>query len=162
MFENQGFWIVFNYNLIMNNRKDCKNLSNFKENLVELLKIKEIDSKDLLEKLHLNKNYLYDTADHSTLLESAISIANYLNLSMDFLCDRKSQSDNQFHPRNSEKFLSNLLCMLKQSKISQRTFCRDMALSSSCFTRWKSGSPYLSTVVDIADYLDCSIDDLLM
>lgn len=146
----------------MNNRKDCQNLSNFKENLVELLKIKEIDSKYFLAKLHLNKNYLYDTSEHSTLLESAISIANELNLSMDFLCDRKSQSEIQLRKRSSSKFLPNLLNMLKQSKISQRTFCKDMALSSSCFTRWKAGLPYLSTVVDIADYLDCSIDDLLM
>lgn len=153
---------MFNYNLIMNNRKDCQNLSNFKENLVDLLKIKEIDAKDFLENLHLNKNYLYDTSVHSTLLNSAITIANYLNLSMDFLCDRANSTDVQCKQRCGDKFLPNLLNTLKQSKISQRTFCKDLALSSSCFTRWKNGSPYLSTVIDIADYLGCSIDDLLM
>ena len=138
-------------------------MSNFKENLLEVLKIKEIDAKNFLEKLGLNKNYLYDTNEHSTLLSSAINIANNLQLSLDFLCDRNSLLETETKIRSADKFLPNLLSILKQLQISQRTFCRNLHLSTSCFTRWRNGYlPYLSTIVEIADYLDCSIDDLLI
>ena len=138
-------------------------MSNFKDNLLEILKIKEIDSKNFVQKLNLNKNYLYDNNEHSTLLSSAINIANELQLSLDFLCDRGTSSETETKIRSGDKFLANLLVTLKQLKISQRTFCKSLNLSTSCFTRWRSGYlPYLSTIIDIAEYLDCSIDDLLI
>ena len=147
----------------MNKQKDYRNLSNFKDNLLEVLKIKEIDTKTFLEGLGLNKNYLYNTNEHSTLLSSAVTIANKLQLSLDFLCEQDVSNEHQYKTRCVNKFLPNLLSMLKQLKISQRTFCKDLNLSTSCFTRWRNGYlPFLSTITEIANYLECTIDELLI
>ena len=47
-------------------------------------------------------------------------------------------------------------------KVSFSKLCRDLNMSGSNISRWKNGTkPTLETLVEVADYLQCSIDDLL-
>lgn len=146
----------------MNVSKECRIMSNFKENLLDVLNIRKIDIKTFCKMAGLSQNYIYELDQNTPTLPYAIKIANTLQISIDFLVGR-SDKEIENKKRDASLFLNNLKSILKQQNISVRRFCSHLNFSTSCFTRWKLGSyPFLRTVVEISDYLDCSIDDLLI
>lgn len=137
------------------------NLKKFKENVLYLLKEKNFSVQKICEQANLGKNMIYDLDLHLPSLENAIKISKALDISLDYLVGRTENQD-KLKSISAKNFYKNLNIILKENKIIKTKFYKDMNYSTDCFTRWKKGSiPYLSTIIEIADYLNCSIDDLL-
>jgi len=58
--------------------------------------------------------------------------------------------------------LENIIRIIEDKKISQKEFCRELNLSKSTFTDWKSGKnkSYLKHIQEISTLLDVEIGDL--
>ncbi len=121
-----------------------------------------IKLKDLFENKIISQNTFYKYKQRTPSLETIIKICNYLNVSIDYLFELKIE--NNFVPYNysAEIFYNNILSMLKIKKTSGRKFCSDLNYSKDNLLRWKSGTtPSIQTLIEISNYLDCSIDELL-
>ena len=139
-----------------------RKMSNLKINVLEVLKDKHISIKDFCKTVGLGKNMIYDLDVHLPTLQNAIKIANALNVSLDYLIGRSDSQEQYFININENNFIVNLDKILKSKHISKLKFSKELNLSTDCFTRWRAGAiPYLTTILRIADYLGCSIDELL-
>ena len=137
-------------------------MKKFKENVIELLNDKGINIQDFCKSLSIGKNRIYDLDKHLPSVNTAVKIANALNLSIDYLLGNIDLPENDNKFLNVDKFATNLESILKQQDKSKLKFCKDLKFSTDCFTRWRKGAlPYLSTLIEIANYLNCNIDDLL-
>ena len=95
-------------------------------------------------------------------IKTVVKIANYLNVSLDYLFE--FSSENHFIEYNVDNlnFYNNLTSMIDSNKISYRKFCKDLGYAKDNILRWKSGiQPTILRVLEIANYFGCSIDDLL-
>lgn len=109
----------------------------------------------------VSENTLYKYRKRNPNLKTLIKIANYLEFSIDYLFDLTEEND--FHPYlESENFYTNLINLISAKKISGRKFCSDLNYSKDNLNRWKNGvQPSVRTLVEIAKYLNCTIDELI-
>lgn len=135
---------------------------NFKNLLGEVLAEQNKTFADLEQANVICERSFYQFKDYTPYLYKIIEIANYLEISLDYLTGRTSE--NHFKPYKipQEKFYNKLISLLKSYNISQSKLSREVKISRPNFTYWKNGTlPKLNTLVAIATYLNCSIDDLL-
>lgn len=145
----------------MKDRKECRIMTKFKENVVDALNERNISIKDFCEQAGFGKNMIYELDQHLPTLKNAIIISNILDLSLDFLLGRTEEQQTT-KIKDTASFVSNLEKLINAKDISKLKFCNDLNFSTDCFTRWRRGAlPYLSKIVEISDYFNCSIDDLL-
>ena len=109
----------------------------------------------------VSENTLYKYRKRNPNLKTLIKIANYLEFSIDYLFDLTEEND--FHPYLApENFYTNLINLISAKKISGRKFCSDLNYSKDNLNRWKNGvQPSVRTLVEIAKYLNCTIDELI-
>ena len=134
-------------------------MSNFKNLLLDLLNEYGKTIKDLEENGVLGKNtfYIFDDGDPS--LQTLVKLANYFEISIDYMLDR-SESNN--FKKLKINFSKNLDKLLAENKVSILKFCKDLKISRSNFYRWRNGTlPTLSKLILIADYFSISIDELV-
>lgn len=137
-------------------------MSNFKELLLEVLNEKNKSVKDLEDSGIIPKRTFYEYKNVTPYLETVLRIANFLNVSLDYLSNRTTDNRFREYSLSQTKFFETISNILKVNKISQVKFCKDTGISRPNFTYWKNGAlPKFFTLISIADYLDCSIDDLL-
>ena len=106
---------------------------------------------DLFENNVVSENTLYKYRQRYPSIKTVVKIANYLNVSLDYLFEF-----------SSENLYNNLTSMIDSNKISYRKFCKDLGYAKDNILRWKSGiQPTILRVLEIANYFGCSIDDLL-
>lgn len=135
-------------------------MGKFKANVIYLLNEKGISIQDFCEQTKLGKNMIYDLDKHLPNLNNAIKIAELLDVSIDYLIGRTENQD-KFKELDISNFYKNIENLIEEKGVSKLKFCKDLKLSTDCFTRWRKGSiPYLSTLIEIENYLNCSIDDL--
>lgn len=104
--------------------------------------------------------YQYNT--YTPYLNTVIKIANYLEVSLDYLIGRTSVNSFKKYNENQPNFCNNLLKIMSYSHITQTNFTEDLQLGRTNFVYWRKGRlPKLSTLIAIANYLHCNIDDLL-
>lgn len=109
------------------------------------------------------KRSFYQYKDFTPFLPKILEIANYLQVSLDYLCNRATTTnDFKKYSVKQNLFFDKLNSQLKLSSISKFKLAKDLNLGRANFTYWKNGStPKLSTLIAIANYLGCDIDDLL-
>lgn len=137
-------------------------MSNFSELLLDIMDEKGKSIKDLEESKIIGKNTFYIFSKTYPSLNTIIKIANFLNVSIDYLLDKSTE--NKFKPYKLEQnnFYNTLSIILKKNNISQTKLCSDLQISRTNFSRWKNGTqPSLEKLILISTYLNCSIDDLL-
>ncbi len=112
----------------------------------------------------ISKNTFYKYKQRYPSLNSVIKIANYLKVSIDYLFNLKDENDfSGNYSFDSEIFYHNLSTFIKNKNISFRKFCRDLNYSPDNILRWKKGVvPSVANLLEIAKYLNCYIDDLLL
>ena len=127
-----------------------------------VLQEKDKTTEDLFKDKIISKNTFYKYKHRNPNLKTLIKIANYLEVSIDYMfefCDENNfsrYSDNQSH------FYNKLMELINLSKISIRQFCKDLNYSKDNVLRYKKGvEPSLRTLLEISQYFHCSIDDLL-
>ncbi len=140
--------------------KTIKNNLNFYDLILDVLNEKGLTIKDLENVIAERAVYGFSKCTPS--LQNAIKIANYLEISLDYLIGKTNV--NKFKPYNSNQrnFFNILNKTLKEMNISQNKLSKDIHIGQSNFSRWKnSNTPRFSTIIEIANYLGCMIDDLL-
>lgn len=137
-------------------------MSNFRENVLEVLKEREISIKNFCKQVGIGKNSIYNLKNHSPNLETALKIANNLKLSLAFLTGRTDNGE-EFMPKHNEiNFYNNLEKLLEKSTTTKAKFYKELKFSTDLLTRWKNGAvPYLSNIILIADYFNVEIEELL-
>lgn len=94
-------------------------------------------------------------------LSQFVQIANYFNCSLDFLVGR-SETYLDFIPKACPPFYDHLKEILSQKGISKNNINTHTKIKSSHFVDWKNGAePQIHSLIELADYLDISLDLLL-
>ena len=117
---------------------------------------------DLEKDKIIKKNIFYEFKYCCPSLDNIISIANYLEVSIDYIFEKTTQNRFQKYKTQQDNIYKKLIEILQTENISQVKFCKDLGISRTNFSRWKNGAqPKLSTIIDITNYLNLTIDDLL-
>ncbi len=137
-------------------------MSKFSDNLYEVMNERKITVPELAEMSGVKAERIYDYKLHEPSLVSAAKIADALHLSLDYLAGKEVEPN--FTPPKEWKinFYNNLVSFLETQNIPKRHLCYALNYSTACFTLWKNGAlPLFSTLIEISNYLDCSIDKLI-
>ena len=92
-----------------------------------------------------------------------MKLANYLKVSIDYLLGFSDENLFKEYDIENINFNKNLREIIHNEKISMKQMAGDLKMGETNFVRWNRGVyPRLDKLVDIANYLKCSIDDLLL
>ena len=135
---------------------------NFIKAVSDVLEEQGKTTKDLFDAGIVSQNTFYKYNQRNPSLRTLTKIANFLQVSIDYLFQTSNVND--FHPYSfsQQTFYENLMSLIKSANISCRKFSKDLHYSRDNILRWKNGTePSLACLFEIADYFHCSVDDLL-
>lgn len=138
-------------------------MSNFSERLNELLADREIKPDKLAQDIGVSLQTVYDwkAGKQQIFLSNLVDLCDYLNCSIDFIAGR-SESELGFIPQILPPFNKAIRAMMEKRNISTYRLRKDTKHSGSYFVYWDKGTdPFLSTLIELADYFDCTIDELI-
>ncbi|MDE7264800.1 MAG: helix-turn-helix domain-containing protein [Clostridia bacterium] len=139
-----------------------KTTLNISERLSELMNERGISNKELAEILGVAQNSVarWKRGARYMRLPQFIAIADYFNCSLDFLAGR-SETVIDFIPKERPPFYEHLKNILANKNITKYRVITETKIKSSHFVDWKNGSePQIHSLIELADYLDISIDYL--
>ena len=97
----------------------------------------------------------------SPTLANSIRLAEHFSCSLDYLAGR-TENDFEYKTHPVLPFHERLTSILKQRDLSWYRVVKDTKISASNMRDWKRGSqPLLPRLVELADYLDITIDHLI-
>ena len=97
----------------------------------------------------------------SPTLANTIRLAEYFSCSLDYLAGR-TENDFEYTPKPVLPFHEQILSILKERSLSWYKVVKDTKISASNMRDWKRGcSPLLPRLIELADYLDITIDCLI-
>lgn len=140
-----------------------ENLSIFGERLSELLFDKNITNKEFATEINVHVTTVQRWKRNSkyVFLSQLLNIVNYLNCSIDFITGR-SETIIDYTPNECPPFYEQFRKVLKEKSVSRYRMDKDTKIKDSYFTQWKNGKePHLLSLIEIANYLDISIDYLV-
>ena len=90
-----------------------------------------------------------------------MALKNHFNCSIEFLSGRiEIDTENLIYTKPN--FANSLKLNLLNKKITEYRMIKDLNLSRSLVYNWKTGgNPRLSTLSNLADYFECTIDYLV-
>ena len=119
--------------------------------------IKELEDKNILK-----TNTFYNFSTYCPSINNAIKIANFLKMSLDYILEKTDNNIFRPYKQHQTNFYNNLKNLLNSYNISNQKFLKDLHMNKDNVTNWKNGAvPKLCTIIKIAEYLDCNIDDLM-
>lgn len=133
------------------------------ERLTELLYEREINNKEFAKIMGVTPNTVgrWKNGGTNMRLTQFIAIANYFNCSLDFLAGR-SETFIDYTPKDCPPFYERLKIIMKDKRVTKYRINKETKIKSSHFVDWKNGSdPQIHSLVELADYLDISLDYLL-
>ena len=137
-------------------------MSNFKNLLDDILLEQHKSFHELEENGVIGKGTYYEFATYSPYLKTIIDIANYLRVSLDYLANRVTENHFKVYKYPQPNIIRNIVNIMKNHKVSQRQLERDTDISRTNFVYWNRGSvPKFETLITLADYFKCNIDDFL-
>ena len=135
---------------------------NFIQLVKNVLEEKEKSLDSLFDNV-ISKNSFYKYKKRFPNLETLYKIANYLEVSIDYLFELKDINSFKPYSINNNNFYTNLMLLINSKNISGRKFCLDLHFSRDNLKRWKTGThPSIQTLLDITNYFNCTFDDLLL
>lgn len=138
------------------------NLANFAERLIDLMKENELNAEKLGKASGVASQQIRRYAHGKDIYVSTLlRLADYFKCSIDYISGR-SNIYLDFAPTNCPNFMEWLPTVLNEcGKTTYRIF-EDTRIKSSYFADWRKGTePLLSSLIVLADYLDCSLDRLV-
>ena len=137
-------------------------MKNYYEEIRDVMKEKNVSIKDLENNNIFSKNVFYTYTKYNPSISVIVRLANFLEVSIDYLLGRTDTNKFKRYKEKQENFYNNLIKVLKEYNLSFYRVCKDLNISDSNLGRWRYGTkPKLEMLISIADYLQCSIDDLL-
>lgn len=134
------------------------------ERISELMLDKQIDSSTLATALNVDVSTARSWKRNSTFmnLSQIIKLANYFNCSLDFLVGRSDTVIDFIPQKDYPPFYEQLKKLLKEKGISRNKVNRETRIKSSYFVEWnKGGNPHILSLIELADYLDVTLDFLV-
>ncbi len=128
-----------------------------------ILEERNKSTEDLFNDKIISKNTFYKYKQRNPSLKTLIKIANYLEVSIDYLYELSDENNFKPYSENQTEFYNILLNLINTSGISIRKFCKDLNYSKDNVIRYKKGvEPSVRTLLEIAKYFQCSVDELLI
>lgn len=135
-------------------------MSNFYELLSDVLNEKGKSFIDLENAGVIAPRTFYQFKKTTPFLPTIVKIANYLEVSLDYLAGR--DDNNKFAPIKQINFYQNLINLMRLSKITQSKLAKELNFGRPNFQYWKNGSlPKFSLLIEMANYFGTSIDELV-
>lgn len=134
----------------------------FGERLAQLMFEKNLNDKQFSKAVGLSAATvcLWRTGRQNISLSNALKLANFFNCSLDYLVGR-SENSAEYKAVDCPPFYSRLIEIMKSRNISRYRIVRETKLSDGNFYSWKKGGdPFIQSVIDLADYFDCTLDYL--
>ena len=117
----------------------------------------------LFENKVVSENTFFKYRQRYPSLKTAIKIANYLKVSLDYLFEFSNENHFKEYDEVNLKFYDNLTSYIDSKKISARKFCKDLGYAKDNILRWKNGiQPTIQRLLEMTEYFGCSIDDLII
>lgn len=138
-------------------------MANFSERLNELLADREIKPDKLAQDIGVSIQTVYDwkAGNQQIFLSNLVALCDYLKCSIDFIAGR-SDTELDFIPQIPPPFHKAIRAMMKKRNISTYRLRKDTRYDGSYFVRWDKGAePYFTTLIELADYFDCTLDELI-
>ena len=139
-------------------------MSNFAERLKELLFDKNITNKQLAKDLGVSLWTVqrWQSREVEIRLSYLFALAKYLRCSLDFLVGLSNNDSKPAHKEKLPKFSTRIREIMKTKNISTYTLRKNLDIGNRYFQTWDRGSdPKLSTLLELANYFNCSLDDLV-
>lgn len=136
---------------------------NFGESLNEILTDRNIKVKDFAKSVNISLATVYSWLSNSTepALSSVIAIADYFKCSVEFLIGR-SEDDKVIECKSYPPLTKRIKEIMKETGISSYKLRKISKYDGAYFYNWEHGSePLLSTLVELSNIFDCSIDYLI-
>lgn len=133
------------------------------ERLTELMNEKGITNKELAKILGVTPCSVgrWKRGVKNMRLTQFVMAANYFNCSLDFLTGR-SEIYIDFIPQERPPFYDHFKKLIAEKGISRNKINTETKIKSSHFVDWKNGAePQIHSLIELADYLDISIDYLI-
>ena len=139
-----------------------KNDINFFDLFLAAVQERKLTIKDLEEANVLHKNVFYGFKNDCPSLKNAIQIANFLEVSIDYILENTDENLFSKYKFPQNNFYDNLTEILREMNVSKAALAREAGFAETNYIYWKRGSqPKLSTLIEISRVLNCKIDDLL-
>ena len=135
----------------------------FAERLIEIMIEKDLTVSELGREMHILPSKISEWRIHNSdvQLTTLMTLKNYFNCSIEFLSGR-IDIDTETLTFTKHNFVNSLKLNLLDKNITEYRMIKDLKLSRSIVYNWKTGGdPRLSTLSNLADYLDCTIDYLV-
>jgi len=119
-----------------------------------------ISARELAAALEVNASTIsrWKQGKRSILFINALRLANFFNCSLEFLLGR-AENKLDFVPQSYPPFYERLHQIMEVYGVTWYRIVKDGIVSDHNLSVWKNGtSPYLQSVVDIADYFGLTLD----
>lgn len=139
-------------------------MSNFSERLKELMFEREITSKQLGEKVGIDRSMIdtYLRGEMMPVFNNLINIADYFNCSTDFLLGLENNTYTEIF-KKCPPFGERIKVVLKECDKTQYRVEQDCNISHSVFYYWKCGktTPSSESLIKLAKYLGKTVDYII-
>ena len=117
----------------------------------------------LFENNIVSENTFFKYRHRYPSLNTVMKIANFLNVSLDYMFEFADENHYKTYSVNNTHFYENLTEWIKSKNISARQFCKDLGYAKDNIVRWKNGTqPSVQRLLEMTQYFNCSLDDLLV
>lgn len=138
-------------------------MMNFIDAIKNILEERGQSINTLFENNIISKNTFYKYKQRNPSLKSVIKVANFLEVSIDYIYELDDKNNFKAYPEKIENFYTNLVTTIKSTNLSFREFCKRLGISKANIVRYRNGvEPNITTLLEIATFLNCTIDDLLI
>ncbi len=140
-----------------------ENEINFGESLNEILSQRNIGVNDFAKAINISLTTAYSWLRNATEpnLSALIASADYLKCSIEFLIGR-SADDSPIVAKSYPPIAQRIKEVMKESGISSYKLRKISKYDGSYFYNWEHGSePMLSTLIELSNLFDCTIDHLI-
>ena len=137
-------------------------MTDFQDRLTELLQYNNLTKQQFAKNINKRLSTIneYFLNDYYPQIDLAITIANYFNVSLDYLFGLSDKKENT--NKNDKPFFDNFDILVRTNKKSILNTMLDMNFKESNYYRWKAGKiPKTNNLLTIAKYFDVSLDYLI-
>ena len=135
----------------------------FGESLTSIMLEKGIDNKRLATDLGVTQASISNWKANRTGIELTrlISLCNYFECSLEYLVG-KTDTNTKPIKKTIENFGKQLRKVMRSKGVSTYTLQNETRYTGAYFYDWDKGTqPKLSTLIELANYLQCSLDELV-
>ena len=138
-------------------------IANFGGVLSDLMVENNLNSKMLANKIGVSQATVctWRNNEHGIQLSNLLLLCQLFGCSLDYLVGR-TENDTKLSKFNVENFGKRVREVMKSKDISSYVLRKNTRYGSKYFYDWDRGAnPKLSTLIELANYFNCSLDELV-